>query len=104
MTSARTVRRPWTAVTALTAGALLPLFACGTGSEQARERWPVTSEEKDASVAGGVPGSGYDEGDATDEGDEGEVCSEGEATDGQGPSDAGSVRMKFAPDLGDSGT
>ena len=44
MTSARTVRRPWTSVTALTAGALLTLFACGTGSEEAREPEPVTSE------------------------------------------------------------
>lgn len=104
MTSARTVRRPWTAVTALTAGALLTLFACGTGSEEAREPEPVTSEENDASDAGGVPDSGSDEGDETDEGDEGAMSSEGEATDEQGPSDEGSVRMKFAPDLGDSAT
>src|SRR5690625_8025783 len=81
MTSARTVRRPWTSVTALTAGALLTLFACGTGSEEAREPEPVTSEENDASDAGGVPDSGSDEGDETDEGDEGAMSSERERSE-----------------------
>lgn len=102
MTSARTAHRRWTAVTALAAGALLTLSACGTESEQAPEPDPAAIEETGASDGGGDPdSSGSDHGDEGDGADEGAMPAEDEATDEQGPSAEGTVRIKFAPDLGD---
>lgn len=97
MTSVRTARRPWTAVTALAAGALLTLSACGTEGEEAPEPDPATIEETGASDGGGDPNSS-----GSDDGDEGALPAEEEPADDQAPSDEGPVRVKFAPNLGDS--
>lgn len=108
MSIAHTARRTRTALTALAGAAVLTLAACGgSGGSPEEDSAPPPGEQSDGGGAVELPessdGGGSDQGGAEDEESEdatGEIDEDGEGSGAAGES----IRILFAPDLGDGET